>query len=71
MMSKITINTRQGILLTQGKEQLYENMYNAQGVFENPRNFSNFFIWFSWLLDLCGKFGFRFGDWTYDFVLLS
>jgi hypothetical protein len=30
-----------------------------------------FFIWFCWLLDLCGKFGFRFGDWTYDFVLLS
>jgi len=43
MMSKITINTRQGILLTQGKVRLYGNMYHAQGVFENPRNFSNFF----------------------------
>jgi hypothetical protein len=43
MMSKITINTRQGILLTQGKVRLYGNMYYAQGVFENPRNFSNFF----------------------------
>ncbi len=42
MMSKFTINTRQGILLTQGKVQLYENMYHVQGVFENPRNFSNF-----------------------------
>ena len=33
-----------------------------------------FFIWFCWPLDLYGKFGkfgFRFGDWTYDFVLLS
>jgi hypothetical protein len=43
MMSKITINTRQGIRLTQGKVRLYGNMYHAQGVFENPRNFSNFF----------------------------
>jgi len=52
-------------------------MHNAQGVFENPmclkilETLVTFFIWFCWLLDLCGKFGFRFGDWTYDFVLLS
>jgi hypothetical protein len=61
MRSEFTINTRQG---------KYGNMYHAQGMFENPRNLVIFVsIWFCWLLDLCGKFGFRFGDWTYDFVL--
>jgi hypothetical protein len=33
MRSEFTINTRQG---------KYGNMYPAQGMFENPRNFSNF-----------------------------
>jgi hypothetical protein len=60
----------QKLLFTQGKLHLYGNMYHAQGMFENPGNFSIFLsIWFCWLLDFFGKFGFRFGDWTYDFVL--